>query len=321
MYDVIIIGAGPAGCRTAELLAKDGKSVLVIEEHEKVGNPVQCTGLISHKLLVIHQALPKSIIQNKIKTARFFAPNGTNFSLSVKKPALVVDRVKLDKWLAEKAKKAGAKFKLKTRFLKFRQQENKIIVETNGSTFECQYLIGADGVLSNVRKQMKLDFDYHQQIFSQKTKTKTFKQEAQLSFGGEYFNWIVPVSKTKARIGGPSKEQKFKGTSGGVVRYGLIPTAQKENVFLVGDAALQVKPFSCGGVVYGQIAARCLAEAILKNKNYDDLWKKELEGSIRKGLFLCQFYTFPNWLQNLAFEIIVRTNAEKLLENLDIDFY
>jgi digeranylgeranylglycerophospholipid reductase len=321
MYNTIIIGAGPAGCRTAELLAKAKKSVLVIEEHSIIGKPVQCTGLISAKLKEIHSDLPKSVIQNKIKTARFFAPNGTNFSLSVKRPALVVDRAKLDKWLAEKAKKAGVEFKLNIKFNSYNIAKNKIVVKTNKGNFECKYLVGADGSLSKVRKQMKLEFDYKQQIFAQKTKTGKFKQEAQLYFGGEYFNWVVPFSKTNARIGGPSKEQKFKGTSGGVCRYGLLPTAQKGNVFLVGDSALQVKPFSCGGVIYGQIGAQCLAEAILENKDYDKLWKKELAWSIRKGLFLCEFYKFPNWLKSLVIEIIVRTNSEKLLEHLDMDFY
>ncbi|MBT3582834.1 NAD(P)/FAD-dependent oxidoreductase [Candidatus Woesearchaeota archaeon] len=338
MYDVIIIGAGPAGCRTAELLAKSKKKVLVIEEHTKIGEPVQCTGLISGKLLEIHPDLPKNIILNKIKTARFFAPSGTNFSLSVKKPALVVDRAKLDKWIYSKAKQAGAEFKLGMQFKGFQKKSNNLIIKTNNGNFETHILIGADGPLSRVRKLAKIKADYTQQIFSQKTIVfggakrgrllqghrpgeGKFGDSADLCFGGEYFNWFVPISKTKARFGGPSKEMKFKGESGGVCRYGLLKTAQKGNIYLVGDAALQVKPFSCGGVVYGQIAARCLAKAIIEDRDYDELWKAKLAWPIRKGLLLCQFYTFPNWLKSLLFEIIVRTCSEKLLENLDMDFY
>jgi flavin-dependent dehydrogenase len=320
MYDVIIIGAGPAGCRTAELLAKE-KKVLVIEEHREIGVPVQCTGLVSSKLLEIHLDIPKGIIQNKINVARFFSPTGTKFELSVKKPVLVIDRKKLDKWLAEKAKKSGVKFRFNTKFKKFKKLKDKIIVETNKGIFEANILIGADGPLSQVRKQAKIKADYTQHIFSQKTISGHFENKADLCFGGSYFNWFVPISKTKARFGGPSKEINFKGDSGGVCRYGLLKTAQKGNIYLVGDSALQVKPFSCGGVVYGQIAAECLAEAILENKDYDELWKSKLKWPIMKGLLLCQFYTFPNWLKNLCFEIIVRTCSEKLLEKLDMDFY
>jgi digeranylgeranylglycerophospholipid reductase len=334
MYDVIIIGAGPAGCRTAELLAKGKKKVLVIEEHIKIGEPVQCTGLISGKLLKIHSDLPKNAILNKIKTAKFFAPNGTTFSLSVKKPALVVDRKKMDIWLASKARRAGAEFKLATKFEGFQKKSNHLIIKTNKGNFETQILIGADGPLSKVRSLAKIKADYTQQIFSQKTIniggdservgggcSGGTGPEADLCFGGEYFSWFVPISKTKARFGGPSKEMKFKGESGGVCRYGLLKTAQKGNIYLVGDAALQVKPFSCGGVVYGQIAANCLAKAILEDRDYDELWKAKLAWPIRKGLLLCQFYTFPNWLKSLIFEIIVRTCSEKLLEHLDMDFY
>jgi digeranylgeranylglycerophospholipid reductase len=339
MYDVIIIGAGPAGCRTAELLAVGKKQVLVIEEHAKVGEPVQCTGLISAHLLDIHPDLPKNIVQKRIKTARFFAPNGTNFSLSVKKPTLVVDRKKLDRWLAEKAKKACVSFKLGTKFIDFQVKKDKIIVKTNKGNFETKVLIGADGPLSKVREIADIEADFQQQIFAQKTKTGMFKNEAQLRFGGEYFSWTVPISKTQARVGGVSSEMKriwaeersdggterrgtaFAGTSGGVMRYGLLKSAQKGNVFLVGDAALQVKPFSCGGVVYGQIGAECLAKSILEDRDYDQLWKDRLAWPIRKGLLLCQFYSAPNWLQSLLIEIIVRTSSEKLLESLDMDFY
>ncbi|MBT4248670.1 NAD(P)/FAD-dependent oxidoreductase [Candidatus Woesearchaeota archaeon] len=321
MYDVIIIGAGPAGSRTAELLAKAGKQVLVIEEHTAIGEPVQCTGLISARLMQIHPDLPKNVIQNKIKTAQFFAPNGAHFSLSVRSPTLVVDRQKLDQWLADKARKAGATVKLGTKFQSFKIGPENILVTTNKGNFLTDILIGADGPLSNVRKQAGIQARYHQQIFSQKTITGKFGDTADLCFGGAYFNWFVPISKTKARSGGPSKEVTFKGDSGGVMRYGLLKSAQKDDVYLVGDAALQVKPFSCGGVVYGQIGAKCLAKAIIEGDDYNALWKAKLERPIRRGLIFCKFYGLPNWAKNLLFKIIITTQLYKKLENLDMDFY
>ena len=66
-----IIGAGPAGCYAAWKLVKKGIPVKVIEEHDKVGLPLQCTGLVSDNL---EKAIkfPKDIIINKIKYAKFF---------------------------------------------------------------------------------------------------------------------------------------------------------------------------------------------------------------------------------------------------------
>jgi digeranylgeranylglycerophospholipid reductase len=327
MYDAIVIGAGPAGCRTAELLARGGKKVLVIEEHAKIGEPVQCTGLISAKLLEIHPDLPKNIIQNRIIVAEFHAPNNTSFKLSPKDPAVVVDRAKLDRWLADKADKAGVEFKLKTQFRSFKETDDKIIVKTNKRIFETQILIGADGSLSGLRAQAGFSCRGHQKIFSQKMYKNNLKKvdfrnfKVNLYFGGTYFQWLVPISSKAARIGGPSREMKFNGTSGGVVRYGLMKTCQRNNIYLVGDAALQVKPFSCGGVIYGQIGAQCLSEAILEDKDYDELWKQKLKKPIKRGLHLSLFYKLPNFLKNFAFWLAIKTKFTKRLQKLDMDFY
>jgi flavin-dependent dehydrogenase len=45
--DVLVIGAGPGGLYAASRLARDGHRVLVCEEHETIGNPVHCTGIIA----------------------------------------------------------------------------------------------------------------------------------------------------------------------------------------------------------------------------------------------------------------------------------
>ena len=45
--DVVIVGAGPVGGRAAKLLAERGVSVLMLEEHEEVGRPFQCAGLVT----------------------------------------------------------------------------------------------------------------------------------------------------------------------------------------------------------------------------------------------------------------------------------
>ena len=46
-YDVIIIGAGPVGGYAARLLCERGLSVLMVEEHNEVGRPFQCAGLVT----------------------------------------------------------------------------------------------------------------------------------------------------------------------------------------------------------------------------------------------------------------------------------
>ena len=46
-YDVVIIGAGPIGGYLAKKLNERGHSVILIEEHDEIGRPFQCAGLIN----------------------------------------------------------------------------------------------------------------------------------------------------------------------------------------------------------------------------------------------------------------------------------
>ena len=50
-WDVIIVGAGPTGGRTATHLASRGHSVFMLEEHTEIGRPFQCAGLVTPKAL------------------------------------------------------------------------------------------------------------------------------------------------------------------------------------------------------------------------------------------------------------------------------
>ncbi|HQD24114.1 MAG TPA: FAD-dependent oxidoreductase, partial [Methanoculleus sp.] len=113
-WDVIVVGAGPAGSAAARACAEEGLSTLCIEEHGTIGHPVQCAGLLSTSAFAECGVSRRSIL-NEVSGARMFSGLGgeISFDAGVTK-AFVVDRGLLDREMAEKAADAGAEFRLKT---------------------------------------------------------------------------------------------------------------------------------------------------------------------------------------------------------------
>ena len=102
MHDVIVIGAGPAGSQTAWLLKKANLDVKVLEARDRVGLPVQCSGLIS-KNIDRFVKVPDSCIENNVKGAVVHGPDGMDIELlKSSTAAYVLDRERLDSFLAER---------------------------------------------------------------------------------------------------------------------------------------------------------------------------------------------------------------------------
>jgi flavin-dependent dehydrogenase len=100
-YDVIIVGGGPAGCITGEHI-KHGK-VLIIEEHQEIGAPLQCAGLISKKG-VEELGNPKGCV-NKVRGAHIYSKNNHITVGNEEIRACVFERKVMDKDIAIRASK------------------------------------------------------------------------------------------------------------------------------------------------------------------------------------------------------------------------
>ncbi|MBI4150516.1 NAD(P)/FAD-dependent oxidoreductase [Candidatus Woesearchaeota archaeon] len=283
---ISIIGAGPSGSYAAFLLANQGHDVHVFEEHASIGNPVQCTGIVTH---AIWDLIPKndSIIKLELDKVKIHAPNGTTVDFALKE--FILDRAGLDKYIAQLAKKAGATYHLNHKFAGF--DGTNIRVRHNGKeqTFPSDITIGADGPTSEVAKAA--DIWVPRKVWGgvQATIQGNYDQTAFDVFFGEefkdFFAWVVPESKTLARIGIASEHKardmfehitkvypgKLVGwQSGPIPIYDKnIPVQNKEHtVFLVGDAAGLVKATTGGGIITGMLSSKILAASIASDKDY-----------------------------------------------------
>jgi len=332
---IAIIGAGPAGCYAAYLLAKAGKQVHIFEEHSSVGRPVQCTGIVTSSASRFVD-IKKGFVINKIKKARIYSPDKKFVEVRLKKPNIIIDREKFDRYLAKKAVSAGAKLSLNSRFVGIKGSSILLRQKNMVKSISPSCIIGADGPLSPVAKSAG--------IFGKRCFLTGVQARARLEndnaveffpFAGG-FAWSVPENENIARIGAAArkdiaklfnslkKQKKLDGRKIIEKQAGLIPIynkckIQKGNIFLLGDAALHVKATTGGGIVQGLTAAKALADSIITNQPYKKLLKNlNFELWIHKKARTVLDKFSKKEYNNLV-EIFNKPKNKRVLENTDRD--
>ena len=161
---------------------------------------------------------------------------------------------------------------------------------------ESEIIVGADGPSSAVAKASGLNSSSKFYIGMQaKVKLKTDISAFETHFGESFpnfFGWVVPESEDTARIGigafenakdyfykflekRTGKKDVLCWESGIIPLYDPKKLIQKDNVYLIGDAASQVKATTGGGIIPSLKAAQTLCDCIINNKNYQKEFKKQ----------------------------------------------
>jgi len=110
--DVAVIGAGPAGSRTAAEAARAGLRVVFFEKRERIGFPVRCAEAIGPREDVErYLSLDESLVSSPVNGVCIVSPDGTRFERSMPAIGFVVDRRRFDARLAELAGAAGAELR------------------------------------------------------------------------------------------------------------------------------------------------------------------------------------------------------------------
>ena len=149
VYDVVVVGAGPAGATAARLLSRIGFKVLLIEKR-RLPRPKLCAGAVS---LRADKYLPpdwENAVLNTIYGGNLGWRGERYVNARSKEPVVkIVDRASFDLYLTLKAEDEGAEVHQGETFLNFRNlYGNYIEVETDRGSYRAKYLVGADGALS-----------------------------------------------------------------------------------------------------------------------------------------------------------------------------
>jgi flavin-dependent dehydrogenase len=323
-YDVVVVGGGVAGSVAARFAAKCGFKTLLVEKFKTPRNK-PCSGIqFQYFEKLIGEKIPREkLCRNELFKVEMVTPKGKVLKGRMK--MLNFWRSIFDSWLNSLAADAGADFHDNTSLIDFVEGKDKIIVklatENMRSEVKARYLIGADGMLSKIRRKMRpQDFDkkfsgatinyyfvgdakldpntlymfYNREfcplmfawvyLKDDKWVVGTGANEKPLEYADRFFNYVKEKYELRGEI---VKKEGFSSTLKSTVYLG------EGRILMVGDAAGLVDLYRGVGMDNAALSGRLTVKAITKAeekgleaaKAYENLMKKvvkKIEANVKK---------------------------------------
>ncbi|MCI4358081.1 MAG: NAD(P)/FAD-dependent oxidoreductase [Thermoplasmata archaeon] len=318
-YDVVVVGAGPAGSLAARAAASGGARTLLVDQRAELGQPVQCGEFLPapEELAdifpfpdVIRAAyeIPSGSVLRETNSMSCIAPGGRRYRFPLR--GFSVARRSFDKALALHAEGAGAELRFPSGVTRVRGGS---VTMASGAAIEAKVVVGADGPLSTVARGA--GFAPARQLYRMITASSVgeFPPEIDLFFGSVApggYAWTIP--KAGAANVGLGVTRLSRGATLGrlldrfVRSLGLPPaedptcwwvpigappgSAVRGCALFVGDAANLVMATNGGGIPTamisgwdaGQVAAEHVREGV-PLAEYDRRWKEHLFRPLARG--------------------------------------
>ena len=293
--DVLIVGAGPAGCVAAWEARLHGKEldILLIERDRAIGAPVRCAeGVGSKGLREFMSPEGASWVARRITKVAFLAPDDTEVKVGGDDIGFVLDRTRFEPALADEARRAGAEVQIRTEALGMARHNGGWRVRLAGprgeEEIDARVVIGADGVEGMVGRWAGLDT----RVPSRDMESCAQYIVSNIAFdpdtiylhfadawapGG--YAWVFPRGTDAANVGLGMIALKSDGrnareyldaylaryfpagavtglTVGGVIVATTVKRSVTDGVMIAGDAAHHINPLSGGGIVNAMKAGR-----------------------------------------------------------------
>ena len=314
-YDVIVVGAGPAGSSAAYAAAKNGTSVALLEKEETVAQTVRTSG-VTWIDYAKEFGIPEDCY-NPIRTYNFCSPKNQVSISDEQAKAAVLDVRKTYRFLAEQAKNAGAKIFVNTNVTDVITEDGKVVgvkasSQGNEMIFRAKIVIDASGFQSVVSKSLGLVEQWKRfgvgaeyEVAAENVEEDTWWLMVGQMYSPAGYAWIFPLGKNLVRIGvGVGKPEsdvdpterldKLIEEEVGPIKdlgkitkkefhYGLIPNeglSRKtvyDNLILVGDTAGMANPLVLEGIRYAIKYGRVAGDTAGKAIKSGDTSEKTLQ--------------------------------------------
>lgn len=297
-FDIVVIGAGPAGSMAAAAAARRGRKVCLVDRLERPGCPVRCGEGIGLKGASVSISLKDEWIRACVSKVVFTSPGGIRVELRNLDKSYILDREKMDYDLALDAQKAGATWLPRTPITGLeRDSGGRYVAHAQGQHLRADCLIIADGVESRLAR----DLGWNTTLALEDVDTCAFARVTHPSIdqtavcfhvgktvapGG--YAWVFPRGNGQANVGlgilgslsGPGKSRwhldsfiarLFPSATVTDLHCGGVPVGRylrplvRDGAMVVGDAARQVGAVNGAGIAYslwaGKTAGTIAADA------------------------------------------------------------
>lgn len=323
-YDLIVAGLGPAGASSAYSAAKSGLSVLALDK-SKFPRMKPCGGGITAKGIKATEMDWLSCVEFQAHRVKLVYRNQYPLEFTSQTPLVyMVSRPTFDHFLLKQAERQGAVIQENEKIKSVRQDKEGVTVATERQTYTSNYLVGADGALGIVRRQILNVEDKKSLYIAAETEScpmergiDTAEEEIYFHLGSvpSGYGWVFgkkihqsvgvygtmykmknPVHRYREFVNGYAKQIKGNYVP---VRAHPVPVYQAKNntvargrILLAGDAAGLVDPLLGEGIYYALYSGRIAGEMIARHRNSREdiatLYQNRIDREIGQNLAIAE---------------------------------